>query len=100
MPRQRGITHYQQWLTVPQADRRSRLYRFWWGASLLIALIYALLALNQAIADPLVVQDDARQFVFWMQRWHDPTLFPNDPIADYFESVTPWGFKGLYAVAI
>ncbi|MEB3232224.1 MAG: hypothetical protein VKJ64_14535, partial [Leptolyngbyaceae bacterium] len=54
----------------------------------------------QAIADPLVVQDDARQVVFWMQRWHDPTLFPHDRIADYFESVTPWGFKGLYGMAI
>ncbi|NEQ95498.1 MAG: hypothetical protein F6K30_01985 [Cyanothece sp. SIO2G6] len=87
-------------MTRPQQGERSRPYRFWWAASLLVALIYALLALQQAVSHPFVVQDDARQFVFWMQRWQDPSLFPDDWIADYFESVTPWGFKGLYGLAI
>ncbi|WP_206603153.1 hypothetical protein [Leptolyngbya ohadii] len=45
-----------------------------------------------------MVQDDARQHVFWMQRFLDSTLFPNDSIADYFQSVAPWGYSGFYQV--
>lgn len=43
-----------------------------------------------------VVQDDARQHVFWMQRFGDPDLFPQDWIADYFQSVAPPIYTGLY----
>ncbi|MGB3614498.1 MAG: hypothetical protein WBA10_11965, partial [Elainellaceae cyanobacterium] len=42
------------------------------------------------------VQDDARQYLFWMQRFSEPALFPGDLIADYFQSVTPLGYVGLY----
>ncbi|MEM1368023.1 MAG: hypothetical protein AAGG02_08370, partial [Cyanobacteria bacterium P01_H01_bin.15] len=48
---------------------------------------------------PWVVQDDARQFIFWMQRWQNPELFPNDAIADYFQTVSPAGFKFIYRLA-
>lgn len=41
-------------------------------------------------------QDDARQYVSWMQRCEDPTLFPNDLIADCFQSGSPPGFATLY----
>lgn len=43
-----------------------------------------------------MVQDDARQHVFWMQRFLDPGVFPNDFTADYFQSVAPWGYAWLY----
>ena len=42
------------------------------------------------------MQDDARQHVFWMLRFADPRLFPNDLIADYFQTVAPTGYKILY----
>ncbi len=45
------------------------------------------------------IQDDARQHVFWMQRFEEPGLFPNDWIADYFQSVAPWGYRHLYELA-
>ena len=45
---------------------------------------------------PYLIQDDARQHVFWMQRFVDPDLFPNDLIADYFQSVAPAGYTSLY----
>ena len=35
---------------------------------------------------------------FWMQRFLDSGLFPNDLIADYFQSVSPLGYKSLYQV--
>ncbi|MGK7909130.1 MAG: hypothetical protein AB4040_18135, partial [Synechococcus sp.] len=45
---------------------------------------------------PYTIQDDARQHVFWMQRFIDPELFPSDPIADYYQSVAPAGIRTLY----
>jgi len=72
---------------------------FWFSLSLLIAITYSLLALTEAFSSNYVVQDDARQHVFWMLRFIDPTLFPNDLIADYFQSVAPAGYSNLYRVA-
>ncbi|MDY6896774.1 MAG: hypothetical protein SWZ49_01680 [Cyanobacteriota bacterium] len=58
--------------------------------------MYAILGLQQAFASEYVVQDDARQHVFWMLRFTDSELFPNDLIADYFQSVAPVGYSSLY----
>ncbi len=82
-----------------QIEQRNTAY--WWGlgASFAIALFYSLWALKLSLAHPFIVQDDARQHVFWMQRFLDPGLFPNDPIADYFQSVAPWGYSKLYQLA-
>lgn len=81
-------------LTRPNASPRS--LGLWLALSLGFGLLYSGLALHQAFASPLIVQDDARQHVFWMRRWLDPALFPNDLIADYFQSVAPWGYRLLY----
>ena len=64
-----------------------------------IAATYALIALREAFSNPYIVQDDARQYVFWMGRFFDPGLFPNDLIADYFQSVSPVGYVTLYRSA-
>lgn len=53
----------------------------------------------QALNTPTAVQDDARDHVFWMQRYDDPQLFAGDFVAGYFESVSPWGFAALYRIA-
>lgn len=74
----------------------TRAERRWLVAALAIALFYSLLALRLAFHAPNLVQDDARQHVFWMQRFIDPTLFPNDLIADYFQAVAPAGYKAIY----
>ncbi|MEQ9623141.1 hypothetical protein [Coleofasciculus chthonoplastes] len=68
----------------------------WLTLSLLIATLYGTLALQSAFSSEYVVQDDARQHVFWMRRFFDPELFPNDIIADYFQSVAPLGYRALY----
>ncbi|MBW4465688.1 MAG: hypothetical protein KME07_09645 [Pegethrix bostrychoides GSE-TBD4-15B] len=70
--------------------------RFWFVASLLVALLYGLLGLQEIWEQDYSVADDARQYLFWMRRWFDPKLFPDDYIADYFQSVTPWGFTAFY----
>ena len=72
---------------------------FWLGLSLAFGLVYGMLVWQQAFAGEYVVQDDARQHVFWMQRFRDPDLFPNDLIADYFQSVAPVGYTWFYKIA-
>ena len=59
--------------------------------AVLFALFFGGLAIAQAFNGDYIVQDDARQYVFWMQRWQDPDLFTNDLIADYFSSLAPAG---------
>lgn len=77
----------------------SRSIGFWLGLSLAFALVYGLMVWQQAFSAEFVVQDDARQHVFWMQRFVDPALFPQDLIADYFQSVAPIGYTWLYRAA-
>lgn len=69
---------------------------FWLSLSLTFAAIYAYPALRNALSHDYIVQDDARQHVFWMRRFLDSQLFPGDLIADYFQSVAPWGYATFY----
>jgi hypothetical protein len=72
---------------------------FWWFlASLAIALLYMLLVMQPSFGRDYLVQDDARQHVFWMQQFRDPGLFRNDWIADYFRSIVPWGYTTFYGI--
>jgi hypothetical protein len=68
----------------------------WFGVAMLYALVCAGLAFRQAFAGEYILADDVRQHVFWMFRFVDPRLFPNDPIADYFQSIAPPGFSFVY----
>ncbi|RZM82079.1 hypothetical protein [Leptolyngbya iicbica] len=79
---------------LTERSRRSRY--FWLGLSMVFAVIYGGLALQQAFASDYVVQDDARQHIFWMQRFLDSELFPDDLIADYFQAAAPIGYEWLY----
>lgn len=72
---------------------------FWFSLSLVFAIVYSLIALKQAFTGEFVVHDDARQHVFWMMRFVDSSLFPNDLIANYFQSVAPIGYSKLYQFA-
>ncbi|MEM9770267.1 MAG: hypothetical protein AAF889_01475 [Cyanobacteria bacterium P01_D01_bin.73] len=91
------LTAWLSQLFTPRSDnwcdRRNLPYLI---ASLSIVFRQALQAFNYGTSRTYMVQDDARQHVFWMQRWLDPDLFPNDLIADYFQSVAPLGYQGLY----
>ncbi len=79
------------------SQRRSTL--LWALLVLLVTLLGSLDGLRQALSSPWIVQDDARQHVFWMQRWLEPDLFVGDWIADYFQAVAPLGYTGLYRLA-
>ena len=92
------LTRLQKFLTAPlDKTSRSRVI-FWLSLSITFATVYAILGLKQAFASEYVVQDDARQHVFWMMRFIDPALFPNDLIADYFQAVAPAGYTTVYKI--
>ena len=93
------IAKLHQFLTTT-VDRKSRSHTiFWLTLSLTFATIYAILGMKQAFSGEYIVQDDARQHVFWMMRFVDAELFPNDLIANYFQSVAPVGYSTLYKLA-
>lgn len=75
---------------------RKKQVIFWLVLTLIFTVIYAGIALQKAFSSEYVVQDDARVYVFWMQRFSDPSLLPRDLIANYFQSVTPAGYAALY----
>jgi hypothetical protein len=86
----------QKWLTAPTRTASDPRVRLWFCLSLAAAGFYSWLVLHQAFNGEYIVQDDARQHVFWMQRFVNPALFPRDWIADYYQSVAPWGYANLY----
>ncbi|MBW4573989.1 MAG: hypothetical protein KME08_01750 [Aphanothece sp. CMT-3BRIN-NPC111] len=90
------MTRIHKFLTAPTPNTSSPKIKFWFSLSLTFAVIFGLMGLQKAFSSEYVVQDDARQHVFWMLRFLDPKLFPNDLIADYFQSVAPSGYTALY----
>lgn len=79
---------------------RPSLSSIWLLLSLATAVLYRLPALFNGFSGDYVVQDDARQHVFWMLRFAEPALFPNDLLADYFQSVAPAGYAMVYRGAV
>src|SRR3546814_16471572 len=72
------------------------IFRAGLGASLVFCLALGILISWPLFAVERTVPDDARAFLFWMERWNDPGLFPDDRIADYFQSMSPRLFTLLY----
>jgi hypothetical protein len=91
-----SIAKISKFLLETETKLYTKRSLFWLGLSLCFTVFYGFLALQIAFASDYVVQDDARQHIFWMSRFIDPELFNNDLIADYYESVSPWGVKTLY----
>ena len=52
------------------------------------------------LASPRVIDDDARQHVYWTYRFQDRTLFRDDPLTALFAApqVAPAGYQALYAL--
>jgi hypothetical protein len=92
-----AIDRLQQLLTQPEPP--PWVNRLWLVASIVAGLGYGLAILPEAFSGPFVVADDGRQHLFWMRRLVNPQAFAGDWIADYFASVAPWGFRGVYWLA-
>ena len=93
------IAKLHKFLTTT-VDRKSRSHTiFWLTLSLTFAAIYAILGMKQAFSGQYIVQDDARQHVFWMMRFVDREFFAKDFIANYYQSIAPAGYSTLYKIA-
>ena len=93
------IVGFQRFFAPIPPRKSDRIWHFWLSLSLGFAVVCGWLALKQGFSGEWIVQDDARQHVFWMLRYLDPQLYPNDLIADYFQSVAPVGYTTLYKLA-
>ena len=69
-------------------------------AALVSGLVAAALAIGPTLARPTMFDGDARQHVYWLYRYADPTLFPGDISVEYFSSrsVAPLGYQAIYAL--
>ncbi|MGF1492469.1 MAG: hypothetical protein ACFBSC_08455 [Microcoleaceae cyanobacterium] len=86
-----------QKLFVIQESRFLSSYNlFWLILSISLSISFAAPALIKALGGEYLAMDDARQHLFWMQRFVDPELFPGDLIADFYQSVAPPGVSGTY----
>lgn len=93
------IPQLERFLTekLSENKRQNRIYLlFWLILSLCFAAVYIGLGIRQGFSSEYVIGDDAREYLSWMYRYLNPNLFPNDLIADYFQSVTPIGYGGIY----
>src|SRR5436305_9375060 len=52
--------------------------------TLIISIGVATLVQWEALSNPMVINDDLRNQIYWMARQIDASLFPNDLIASYF----------------
>jgi hypothetical protein len=86
-------------LTTPQKGGGRISLIIWFCLSIVCAGLFGLRGMDGAFEHRYVIQDDARQHVFWMQRFTDPALFPDDLIANYYQAVAPTGYSTLYRVA-
>ena len=91
-----SIAKIYKFLFATEAKIYARRSLFWLSLGLVFSLIYSWIGLQKAFNGEYIVQDDARQHVFWMRRFIDPQLFPHDLIADYYQSIAPWGYKNIY----
>jgi hypothetical protein len=86
----------QQFLIPINKSLPKKQVIFWFTLSLTFACIYSFMLGQKVFSEQYLIQDDARHHVFWMQRFTDSEIFPNDLIADYFQSVAPWGYTNFY----
>jgi len=73
-----------------------------WRDGLLILCLAGIIfgaAHGAGILDPWQANDDTRQQVFWMQRFSDPSLYPNDPLSTYASYYVPQALQLLYRLA-
>ena len=85
-----------KFFSFPTEKKTSPRTVFFFSLTLILAIFYGFLAMQKGFGGDYIIQDDARQHVFWMQRFLDSELFPHDLIADYYQSIAPVGFTGLY----
>lgn len=73
--------------------------RFWLPLTLVLGLVSCTAFIFEASQQPGSIPDDARMFLSWMGRFGDANLLKGDLIADYWSSVSPWFYSGIFRLA-
>ena len=60
------------------------------------ALVIGILIQYPALTNPYVLDDDARQHLYWMRQFQDPELFQGDLLTQYAKNYQTWGVVLLY----
>ena len=76
---------------IDLGEKGRQSWRWALALALGLSVLYAIPDLRLAFSGPYVAQNDARQHVFWMERFRHPDAFPHDLIADYYQAVAPPG---------
>ncbi len=69
------------------------------GVVFVLSCLVFLCAHAAGFSSPWIINDDARQQIYWMQSWVDPDLYPPSLLNDYAERYVPAGIKVVYRVA-
>lgn len=71
------------------------------GPALVLALSFLVFvfAHRQALDSPYVINDDARQQLYWMASWRDGDLYPPSLLSEYAKLYVPAGVKAVYRAA-
>src|SRR6185369_4136156 len=91
-----SFSRLRYWIFTPVENKLDRRTVFWVSLALAVSFLMGYGPLRQAFSGDYVLQDDSRQHIFWLERFVDPNLFPNDRIVDYFQSVAPVGYQKFY----
>lgn len=75
---------------IPSVEKR---FLFW---TIILGLSTTLYSQSAAVFNEYVINDDARQHIWWMRKFQDPTLFSYDLLATYAMSLQNIGMMGLY----
>ena len=65
-----------------------------------LCLILFVFAHWAGLTNPYVGNDDIRQQIFWMEKWADPALYPDDIFSEYAQAYVPYGVKALYLLPV
>ncbi len=64
-------------------------------AALCSAAVFCI-AHYKIFGNPLLLNDDVRQQIYWMEAWRTPGLFQGDWLTDYARHYVSFGVRGLY----
>jgi hypothetical protein len=65
-------------------------------AIIVISLVAALRVQFPGLLNEYIISNDVMQHTYWMEHFHDETLFGNDIYVQFDRYVAPVGFKALY----
>jgi hypothetical protein len=94
------VARLHRFIAASKEESGKNRMLIWFLVSLGCSVLFSVRGIDGALEQRYIIQDDARQHVFWMQRFTDPELFPGDPIADYYQSVAPGGYAMVYRVGV